>query len=58
MKNINLAIQFFGSQVNMAKALNVRPQVVYQWTKRGVPAKRAKQISEASNGALKVEDLL
>lgn len=60
MKNnaANRAIEHFGTQANLARALNVQPQLVYQWSKRGLPAKRAKQISDASGGAIKLEELL
>ena len=58
MNNINLAIQFFGTPTNLAKAVNVRTQVVNHWRKRGIPSSRVKQISEASGGILKLEDLL
>lgn len=58
MSNIQLAINYFGSQVALARALNLNPMAVTQWKRRGLPPKRAKEISDLTGGAIKTADLL
>jgi DNA-binding transcriptional regulator YdaS (Cro superfamily) len=58
MSNIQLAIDYFGSQAALAKALGVNPMAVTQWKKRGLPPVRAMQISKCTHGAIKPDELL
>jgi DNA-binding transcriptional regulator YdaS (Cro superfamily) len=58
MTNLQPAIDYFGSQALMAKAIGVNPMAITQWKRRGIPARRAKQISDATNGKVKASDLL
>lgn len=58
MTNLQIAIDYFGSQANLAHAMGLNPMVVTQWKRRGLPPKRAKQISELTNGKIKPVDLL
>ena len=44
------AIQYFGSQAKLAKALGVTPMAISQWKKRGVTLDAAKNIEEKTNG--------
>jgi DNA-binding transcriptional regulator YdaS (Cro superfamily) len=46
-------IQHFGSQANVARALDVRQPSVWEWKKKGIPAKRQLQIERITSGALK-----
>jgi DNA-binding transcriptional regulator YdaS (Cro superfamily) len=59
MITIDSIIEHFGNPSALAKALGVTSQVVNNWKKRErVPAGRAKEISNASGGKFKLEDLL
>jgi DNA-binding transcriptional regulator YdaS (Cro superfamily) len=59
MITIDSIIEHFGSPSALAKALDVTSQVVNNWKKRGrVPPARAKDVSNASGGKFKLEDLL
>ncbi len=42
----------------MARIMGVNPMTVTQWKKRGIPPKRAKQISEITNNVVKASVLL
>lgn len=55
--NLDKALKFFGSKAELARVLEVSPMVVYQWSKRGVPVKRAVEIEKASNEMIKASDL-
>jgi len=55
--NLDKAISHFGTKVRLAKELGVSPMVVYQWSKRKVPAERACQIERISDGAVKAAEL-
>lgn len=46
------AVEFFGSQTALAKAIGVTPQLVYQWGE-DVPLLRACQIQVLTKGKLK-----
>lgn len=55
---INKAIETIGTQTALAKAINVVPQVVNNWIRRGnVPANYCPSIERATNGAVTCEDL-
>jgi len=49
-------IEYFGSQVKLANALNKKYDLnittshVYYWIKNGIPIKRAKQIEKLTDG--------
>lgn len=58
MTNLKPAIEYFGNQAKLAKALNLNPMAITQWKRRGIPPKRAKQIAELTNGAVKASDIL
>ena len=57
VNNLEKAIDHFGTKAKLAKELGVSPMVVYQWSKRNVPAERASQIERISKGAVKASDL-
>lgn len=46
-------------QVDLARALDVSPPLIYQWRTgiRQVPAERCPQIEKATNGAVTCEEL-
>ena len=51
-------IQFCGSQARLARALDVSPQVVQNWVKRGrISATAAIDIERESNGAFTRQEL-
>jgi DNA-binding transcriptional regulator YdaS (Cro superfamily) len=58
MTNLQLAIDYFGSQAKLARAIGINPMAVTQWKRRGIPPHRAKQISDMTQGAIKTSDLL
>lgn len=58
MTNLKPAIEYFGTQAKLAEALGLNPMVVTQWKRRGIPPKRAKQISDLTDGKIKPADLL
>ena len=58
MINIQIAIDYFGSQAALAKALGVNSMAVTQWKKRGLPIIRALQIERCTKGSIKAEELL
>lgn len=58
MNNLQLAIDYFGNQEKLAKALGIHAMTTTQWKKRGIPPKRAKQIEQVTNGQIKAKDLL
>jgi len=52
-------IEYFGSQAETARALNVKPQAVNQWRDKGIlPVGRAYQVQVITNGDLKVDPSL
>jgi DNA-binding transcriptional regulator YdaS (Cro superfamily) len=55
--NLDIAIDHFGTKAALARALNIDPMVVYQWSKRGIPASRAVEIETASNGLVNRHEL-
>jgi len=57
INNLNKAIDFFGSKAELARRLNVSPMVVYQWSKRKVPAERAFEIEQISAGAVMASEI-
>jgi DNA-binding transcriptional regulator YdaS (Cro superfamily) len=46
-------IQYFGSQAAVARAVDVRQPSVWEWKKKGIPAKRQLQIERLTGGTLK-----
>ncbi len=56
-------IEYFGTQQNLVNELNKRFDLtlgtghVYYWIKSNLPVTRAKQIVEATDGALTLHDL-
>ncbi|MDD5084177.1 MAG: Cro/CI family transcriptional regulator [Candidatus Moranbacteria bacterium] len=58
MTNMQPAIDYFGTQAALAKAIGVNPMSVTQWKRRGLPPRRAKEISELTHGTIKASDLL
>lgn len=57
-KGLIKAVEHFKTRRALARAVGVQPMTVTQWFNRGLPAHRAKQISEATGGALTIQDLL
>lgn len=55
--NLDKAIEYFGSQVALARTMGLDPMAVTQWKRRGIPAERAKQISELTDGEIKPSDI-
>lgn len=51
--NLEPAINYFGSGNALARAMGLNPMAVTQWKRRGIPAERAKQISELTDGEIK-----
>jgi DNA-binding transcriptional regulator YdaS (Cro superfamily) len=58
MTNLQPAIDYFGSQVAIAKALGINPMAITQWKKRGIPPMRAIELANASQGAFMPSDIL
>lgn len=52
------AVEHFKTKKALALAVGVRPMTVTQWFNRGLPAHRAKQISDATGGKLTIQELL
>lgn len=48
------AIQYFGSLVNLAKALGIGHSAISQWSE-DIPQRRAYEIERITNGALKAD---
>lgn len=58
MEALKHAIKVAGSQSALASALNLAPQVVSNWGRRGnVPADYCPSIERVTNGAVRCEDL-
>jgi DNA-binding transcriptional regulator YdaS (Cro superfamily) len=58
MTNLQPAIDYFGNQAKLARAMGLDPMSVTQWKRRGLPLKRAIEISKLTNGTVKPVDLL
>lgn len=52
MNKLSSSIEFFGSQSNLARALGVAPNVVWNWKRRGIPIRMCIKIERISGGAL------
>jgi DNA-binding transcriptional regulator YdaS (Cro superfamily) len=52
------AVDYFGSQGKMAKALGIEPMTVSMWKKRGLPAYRAVEIERMTLGKVTRAELL
>lgn len=57
MSTLDKVIEHFGSQVNMARALNTVPMSITHWKTRGVPLKRGLQIEALTDGKFSHKDL-
>ena len=59
MKPIDRAVEIMGSQVALARALNVSQARVWNWLNRGdtVPAEVCRGIEKATDGQVTVHDL-
>ena len=58
MSKIDEVIKWFGNQSEMARALGVSPQAVFQWVQEGsFPAGRALQIERLSAGKFKAIEI-
>lgn len=57
MLPIQRAIESVGSQADLARLLEVLPQHITNWKKRGVPAERCIAIETATDGAVTRHDL-
>lgn len=55
--NLEPALVFFNTQTELAAVLGIHPMAITQWKRRGIPPKRAKQISVLSKGAIKPSDI-
>ena len=53
--DIEAVIKHFGSVKAMAKALDVYPQVIYQWKANGIPLLRQYQIQVTTDGQFAVD---
>lgn len=53
-----LIAHFGGSQAAAADALGVKPQVVANWKRRGVPVERALEIEAVTKGRITATDVL
>lgn len=51
------AIEKYGGRVPLAKKLGVTPQAVFKWEKTQLPAARAIQIEQLTNGQITVREL-
>jgi DNA-binding transcriptional regulator YdaS (Cro superfamily) len=57
-KPIEIAISHFGSQANLARALNETPMTIHQWLRRNrIPLKHVVKIERVSGGAVTKEQL-
>ena len=57
MDGLQKAIDHFGSQAALARALGVVPMAVSNWKDRRVPAEQCKAIEDATAGAVKRHEL-
>lgn len=55
---LNKAVEHFKTKKALAEAVGVKPMTVTQWFNRGLPAHRAKQISDATGGKITMQELL
>jgi len=52
------AVEYFRTKKGLAQAIGVEPMTVSQWFKRGLPMDRAKEIHDATDGAITLEELI
>lgn len=57
MEALQRAIDHFGNQSALARAIGVTPQMVTNWKDRGIPAEQAVKIEHATSGAITVREL-
>ena len=55
---IGALIEHFGTQAELARRLGVDRAAVNQWTKTGMPARRAVEIEKLTGGKFKAVDLM
>lgn len=59
MSAIDKMVEWFGSQAEVARTLNVSPSAVTQWLQAGaVPPQRAIQIEAITKGEIKALELV
>ncbi|MCU0939710.1 MAG: helix-turn-helix domain-containing protein [Burkholderiaceae bacterium] len=51
------AVEFFGSQADLARALGVTPQAVTQWRERGFSPRSAVKLDRITAGALPAREM-
>lgn len=57
MKALDKAILLAGTPTELAKRLNVKPQNIFNWRKRGVPAERVPDVVDAVDGKVFAHEL-
>lgn len=57
MTALDKAISAAGSATELAKRLDVTPQNIFNWRKRGVPAERVPDVVDAAGGAVLAHEL-
>jgi len=58
-QTIEQVIEFFGTQVELARRLGVSQQAIHHWIGRGhIPLRRAVQLEEVSGGKIRLKDIL
>lgn len=57
MEALIRAFEAVGSQAALARKLGIKPQVINNWTRRGVPIERCASIERATDGKVKRSDL-
>ena len=57
MKTLDDVIEYFGGIPALSKALNIKPQAIYQWG-GSIPRLRAFEIQHLTDGKILAEDLI
>ena len=57
MNALEQALNIIGGVNILAKELELHPMAVYQWKKRGVPAKHVSRVSEMTHNAVSCHEL-
>lgn len=57
MHGLNKAIELVGSQAELCRRLGIKPQVMSNWRKRGIPVKGCVDIEIATKGQVMRWDL-
>lgn len=53
----NRVVRYFGSQIALAEAIGAKPQNVWHWQRRGIPAHQAAKIERVTRGKFKLRYL-